>query len=78
MNRDMKIALFGTGLLVASTLFLMVDVLTGRATVTTYNAFQFLTVSIALGFANRALYITATGSGLCAVFWFVILVRSLA
>ena len=70
MNRDMKIALFGTGLLVASTLFLMVDVLA-------YNAVQFLTVSVALGFANRALYITATGSGLCAIFWLVILVKGL-
>lgn len=76
MDRDMKIALFGTGLLVAATVFLTIDVITGRATVTVYNAVQFLLVSVSLAFANRALYITAMGSALCAVCWFVILCKA--
>jgi len=75
MNRDMKLALFSSGLLVAFTLVLMVDVLMGRATVTVFNAASFTVACLVLGYANRYHYLSATATALNGVFWFIMLIK---
>lgn len=75
MNRDMKLALVSSGLLVAFTVVLMVDVLMGRATVTAFNALSFTVACLVLGYANRLHYISATATAFNGVCWFIMLIK---
>jgi hypothetical protein len=75
MNRDMKLALFSSGLLVAFTVVLMVDVLMNRATVTVFNAASFTVACFVLGYANREHYLSASATAFNGALWFIMLIK---